>query len=122
MMTITSTQRGLTLTDMLLVGVVVVLLVIGGVKLIPHYIEDKTIHEQFVEIAHDPELKTATVAEIRNAFSRRASVSDISAIKAEDIDISKNGDGLSLSASYTVKVPLMGNASLLLEFSPSSSK
>ena len=48
-------------------------------------------------------------------------MNNISLVTAEDIDIVNNSGGLSLSVSYSVKIPLVGNASLVLEFNPSSS-
>jgi hypothetical protein len=46
----------------------------------------------------------------------------MTAIKPEDIDVSTDDGKLVLSASYTVTVPLVANASLLLDFKPSSVK
>lgn len=115
-------QRGVSLSGLLMVVVALVVVAIAGLKVIPHYIEDKEIKSKFDEIARDPEMKAATVSTIRMAFNKRATVADITAIKSDDIDVSKSADGIALSASYSVKVPLFGNASLLLEFNPSSSK
>lgn len=65
-------------------------------------------------------MKNASVHDIRAAFSRLVAVSDITALKAEDIEVTKDESGITLSASYQVKIPLVGNASLILEFNPSS--
>ena len=55
------------------------------------------------------------------SYRKRANINYITDITAEDIDISKEGGRLKLSASYSVKIPLAGNITLLLEFNPSSS-
>jgi hypothetical protein len=120
MRTMANRQRGITMGGFLMVVIVLILLAIGGMKLIPAYIQDKTVQTKFVEVAHDPELKNATVRDIRMAYAKRVVTSDITAVKAEDIEINKDADGITLSASYTVKIPLAGNASLILEFNPSS--
>jgi hypothetical protein len=44
----------------------------------------------------------------------------ITDITADDIEISKDAGALTLSASYSVKIPVAGNMSLVLEFNPSS--
>ncbi len=122
MVTMANKQRGVSLGGLLAVVVVLIVVALVGMKVVPAYIQDKTIKTKFAEVARDPELKNATVRDIQAAFSKRVTTSDITAIKAEDIDVTKDAGGITLSASYTVKVPLFGNASLLLEFNPSSSK
>jgi len=113
-------QHGVSLEGFLVAIVILVLVAVAGMKIAPAYIQDKTIKSKFDELARDPELKNATVRDIRAAFSKRVTTSDITAIKAEDIEVLKDAGGITLSASYTVKIPLIGNASLLLEFNPSS--
>lgn len=113
-------QRGVSLEGFSVVIVVFILLAIAALKVVPPYIQDKTIKSKFDEIARDPELKNATVRDIQAAFRRRVTTSDITAIKAEDIEVTKDASGITLSASYVVKIPLVANATLLLEFNPSS--
>lgn len=115
-------QRGLSFGGFVFGAFLVVLISITGLKLIPAYIQSTEINNVFNIISHDPDMQKASLQEIRNSFSRRASIDNITAIKADDIDISADGDRLVLSASYSVKVPLVANASLYLEFNPSSGK
>ena len=65
-------------------------------------------------------MQKASPHDIKNSFDRRASVDAITAIKADDIDISVDGERPVLSASYTVKIPVVANISLIIEFNPSS--
>ena len=113
-------QRGVSLSGFLVVVVVIILVLIVGMKIGPAYVQDKTIKSKLVEVAHDPEMKSLQAHEIRAAFSKRAAMSDITNVKAEDIEVTKDDSGLTLSVSYAVKIPLIGNASLVLEFNPSS--
>lgn len=115
-------QRGISLTGLLMVAVVLGIVAIYGLKVIPAYMQNAEIKNIFNAIVRDPGMQDAQVREIRSAYSSRASVAYITVIKAEDIEIGKEGNNISLSASYEVKLPLAGNASLLLEFNPSSSK
>ncbi|MBI1887375.1 MAG: DUF4845 domain-containing protein [Nitrosomonadales bacterium] len=115
-----SKQRGLTFSGFLFGAVTLIFASIIGLKLIPAYIQDSTIKNVFISIANDPEMQKASPRDIRMAFIKRASIDDIRAITAEDIDIAKDGDRLVLSASYPVKIPLVANISLYLEFNPSS--
>lgn len=118
-----SHQRGFELGQFLVVAVVLVFVAITGMRLIPAYMEDNSIKHIFAAIAHDPDMQSAPPSEIQKAFDIRASVDDIEAIKASDIEISRSGGGnLYLSASYAVKIPLVANVSFYLEFNPTSEK
>jgi hypothetical protein len=118
--TVSYRQQGITMSGFLITLAVLIALAVAGLKIIPAYIEDQTIKTKFIEVAHDPELQNSSPAEIRTAFRKRATVTDITAIKVDDIDVTKDGGAIVLSASYSVKIALFGNASLLLEFNPSS--
>ena len=113
-------QRGITLGGFMIGAFVLVIVAITGLKLVPAYIQDAQINSIFKDIAHDPDMQKATPHDIQVSFDRRASIDDITAIKASDIDISSAGDTPVLSANYVVKIPLVGNISLYLEFNPSS--
>lgn len=109
-------------------GFIMILALLGGLaifsmKLIPAYMENGKIQKAFDAITHDPAMQTATVAEIKDSYYKRANTMDgVTAVTTNDIVINREGGDLKLSASYSTKVPLAGNVSLLLEFNPSSPK
>ena len=113
-------QLGVTLSGLLIWLVILVLAGIFAMKLIPLYIQNAQINEIFSTIAQDPEMQTAPPKTIRESYGKRAMMNNISIIDATDIEISKDESGLSLSASYQIKLPLVGNSTLLLDFNPSS--
>jgi hypothetical protein len=115
-----SRQGGLSFSGFLIGAVLLVLLSITGFRMIPAYIQDAQIKNIFNVIVNDPDLQKGSRQDILTAYSKRADVDNITAIVPADINVNSEGDRLTLSASYTVKVPLAGNISLLLEFNPSS--
>ncbi|MFZ5522935.1 MAG: DUF4845 domain-containing protein [Pseudomonadota bacterium] len=115
-------QRGLSFGGFIFGAFLLVIVSISLLKLIPAYIQNAQINSVFNEIVHDPSMDKASPREIRNAFDKRASIDDITAIKSDEIEIASDGGRLDLSASYSVKVPLFGNVSVLLEFNPSSDR
>ncbi|MFZ3017551.1 MAG: DUF4845 domain-containing protein [Gallionella sp.] len=115
-------QRGLSFSGFIFGAFLLIMVSIVGLKLIPAYMENATIKNLFVAVANDPEMQGASAGNIKMSFIRRASVENVRAITAEDINIDKADGNLVLSASYAVKVPLVANISLYLEFSPSSGK
>ena len=115
-------QRGFSFFGFLLVAILFVFAAIGGMKVIPAYMRDARIKNIFDTIAHDPEMRNASVRDIRESYAKRAMMDNITIIQGSDIEIEKNGGGIALGASYSVKIPLAGNATLVLEFNPSSSR
>ena len=120
--TIASRQRGVSLSGLLIWSVILILAAIGGMKIIPAYIQDAEIKSILSTIVNDPEMQGAQSKSIRESFSKRVMMNNINIVTANDIEIANDAHGLSLSVSYPVKIPLTGNASLLLEFNPSSVK
>ncbi len=113
-------QRGLTFANFLLVAILIVFVAIGGMKVIPAYVENRTIAHILDTIAHDPDMRDAQPADIRNSFDKRAMVNNITVVSSNDVQIQKAPTGLILSLKYNVKIGLFGNMSLLLEFDTSS--
>ncbi len=110
---------------MSLIGLIVVtfLLLMGALlvfKVFPAYTQYFTIQKTFKNIADNPDFSNATPAAIQSAFWRYADVNYITAISGSDIKVTKIGTQVLLSANYTVKVPLVANISLLLDFNPTS--
>ena len=113
-------QRGLSFIGFMMGCFILVFVSVIGLKLVPLYIEAGEIKEIFVVIASESEMSKAAPHEIREAFNKRASINNIKVISGTDIDISHDTGKLMLSAEYKVKVPLVANVSLILEFNPSS--
>ncbi len=113
-------QSGLSFSGFILGAFILVLVSITGLKLIPAYIEYSEINKTFTEISTNPEMQKASLRDIRNFFSKRASIDNITSIKTEDIDIETDSGKPVLSANYAVKIPLAGNVSLYIDFHPGS--
>lgn len=114
-------QRGIGFVGMIMIGAAIIFAAIAAMKLVPAYMHSAQIEEIFKSIANDPMMRGATINEIKDSYTKRASINYITDIKAEDIEVDNYEGRVTLSASYSVRIPLAGNATLLLEFNPSSS-
>lgn len=114
-------QRGVSFAGMLLIAVGVIIVAIMGIRIVPAYIHSAQVAQIFKEITNDPAMRDATVREIKDSYVKRANINYITDITADDLYIAKGKGQLSISASYSVEIPLMGNAKLVLDFNPSSS-
>ncbi|MEQ1526982.1 MAG: DUF4845 domain-containing protein [Gallionella sp.] len=119
-MNVAKRQRGLSFGGFMLGALILVLGSITGFRLIPAYIENTTIKNIFNIVAKDPELQKASEQEIRMAYIKRAMIDNVTAIKAEDVEIATDDGQLVLSASYSVTVKLAANISLVMDFKPKS--
>lgn len=116
-------QRGVTFGGFIMLLALLAGVAVFAMRLIPAYMENGKIQKAFDAIVHDPAMQTATVAEIKDSFFKRANTMDnVTAVMPNDLEISREGNGLKLRASYRKKIPLAGNVSLLLEFNPSAPK
>jgi cell division protein FtsL len=113
-------QRGLTLIGLVFWGIIIVFLALLAMKLIPAYTEYFTIQKILQDIGNAPNLKSMSNGEIRDKFSKRAMVDDINTIKASDLEIGRDGGKTVVSAEYQFQTTLIGNVSLLVDFSASS--
>jgi Domain of unknown function (DUF4845) len=113
-------QKGVTLTGLLVICVILGMAGILAAKVVPVVIEYYAIIKDVKGVVSDPGMKGASIPEIKLAFSKRAGIDNISDVKAEDLDISKDGDQLVIGFSYAKKIPLFANASLVLDFEHST--
>jgi Tfp pilus assembly major pilin PilA len=113
-------QQGATLIGMLFVGILVVFAAIVVMKLVPAYIEYMSIQKVLSAMDKDPALKDAKNAEVRDSYARRAGIDNITAVKPEDLDISRDSGKLVVAAKYRVEKPLFGNVGLYIDFNAST--
>lgn len=114
-------QRGVSLSGLVTFLVIFIVVAMISMKLIPAYMENATIQRDMNAIVHDPAMQNATAEEIKESFSKRASIMDnVTAVGPNDLELSKDNGVLVISASYSVKIPFAGNVSLLIDFKPTS--
>lgn len=113
-------QSGLSLIGVMFVGAVIAALLLLGLKLVPVMSEYYGVKRSINAVAAEADPQNASVAQLRNAFSKRATVDDISSVTAADLDITKEDGRIVISVDYSRKVPLFANVSLVIDFSATS--
>lgn len=113
-----SRQQGISLIGLIFTLAVLGMLGVLAMKIIPTYSEYRAIQSAIVKAKG----AGSTVREIQASFSKSAEVGYISSISARDLIISREEGGLEVSFAYDKKIPLVGPASLLLEYAGSTSK
>jgi uncharacterized protein DUF4845 len=114
-------QRGVTFVGMVFIAALIVLGAIIALKLVPAYIEYATVVQHLREIARSPDAR-GSPREIQMLFSKRAQIDNIKAVTPDDIEVTREGDSVVLTAAYQTKVKLFGNLSACIDFEASSRK
>jgi Domain of unknown function (DUF4845) len=113
-------QRGIGFLGVFFVLVLIVVVAIIGMKLVPAYIEFFSVKR--IVKAMKGEIQGASVREIKAAFDRRVTTDYITSVKGEDLDISKSGGTVVVTANYEVRIPLFANISVVLDFNTSTAE
>ena len=108
-------QQGLSLIALIIGLIVLAMVALGGMKVIPSYLEYRSAKNAIDAIAR--ERQGATVADIRRAFDNRSAIDDINTVKAADLEITKEGNGVVISFAYRKEVPLFTNVGLYIDYS-----
>lgn len=115
-------QRGFSLNQMMVGGVIFFIVALLAMKVLPEWIEYGKVVKSVKATAQDSTLKDGSVAQVRAAWTKRAELDEIHSITAQDLDITKDGNELVIAFEYSRKVPLFSNVSLVFDFEGSSAK
>jgi hypothetical protein len=108
-------QSGLSILGFLFVAAVVLVVAIVGFRVLPAYIEYFSVRSALIQsLSEVQDLNNPT--ELRKIFQKRVDAGYIESVGGSDIDYHKVGNSWVASLAWTVKLPLVSNVSLLIEF------
>ncbi len=113
-------QRGVGFFMLVFIFAVSAVVVLLGLKLFPVYSQYFNVRSVISAMANSEEVKSGTVAEIRNSFGRRASIAYIEVITGDDLEITKEGGETVVVAAWQQRVPLFTGYTLLIDLSAST--
>jgi len=105
-------QNGLSLVGLIVVIAIVGSIAVLGMKVVPTYTEFLSVKDAIVLAKANGK----SVREIQAAFDRQANVGYIESIAGKDLEIYKVANEFEVSFAYQKKIPIVGFASLLLEY------
>lgn len=112
-------QSGVSLSGLLVSAVLLAMVALLGMKVVPSVIEYFNIVKAVKKVSGG-DTSQSSVAEVRKAFERQATIDDFKSVKGQDLDISKDGGQLVISFAYEQRIPLFSGVSLLIEFEGSN--
>ena len=113
-------QRGVTLMGLIVGSVVLIFVALLGMKLLPAYIEYFSIKKAVTSVALENRGRGSAVNDLRRGFDARQAIDDFQAVKGSDLEITKAGDGFTVTAAYRKEVPLFANIGVHIDFTASS--
>lgn len=115
-----SRQRGLSMIGFLFVAAVLVAVAMLAMKLVPAYIEFFSVKKILATMGQESDFRSKSNAELRSDFARRANVGYVTVVKPEHLTIDRSSGTPIISADYEFRTKLVGNASLVVDFSAST--
>jgi predicted membrane protein len=113
-------QRGLTMIGFLFVAAVLVAIAMLAMKLVPAYVEFFSVKKILATMGQESDLRSKSNADIRNDFIKRANVGYVTVVKPDDLSIDRSNGVAVISVEYAFRTKLVGNVSLVVDFSASS--
>lgn len=114
-------QRGLSLMGLIIGLGLLAFFGIMGAKLMPAYIEYGKVKKIFAAMEQAGDFN-GDVRSIRASYDRRNAIEDVKSVQSADLEISKASGETVVSATWSVRVPMIYNASACLDFMVTSAK
>jgi Tfp pilus assembly protein PilE len=108
-------QRGVSLSGLIVTLAVLGFLAVMAAKLIPTYVEYFAVKKMFAAMEQAGDLK-GNVRDIRNSFEKRNAIENVQHVTKDDLEVTKEGGETVVSATWSVKVPMVSNISTCLDF------
>jgi hypothetical protein len=108
-------QRGITLSGTIFWLAILGFVGIMAAKLLPAYLEYFSVKKIFATLEQGGHTK-GSVRDIRFNYEKLNAVEDVKSVRGDDLEITKQGGEAVISATWSVKVPMVGNVSACLDF------
>ena len=114
-------QSGISLVNLIVGLGVLGFLGVMAAKLLPSYVEYFAVKKMFAAMEQAGDLK-GSVRDIRKSFERRNAIEDVKSVQGEDLEVTKEGGEAVVTATWSVRVPMVHNVSTCLDFTVTTAK
>lgn len=112
-------QKGLTFITIMIILGLIAFFVMLGLKVGPIYMNHSKVQSTMTAIKEMPGIENMGKREIALSISKRLNMNYVDKINKDDFEIIRHDDLLTVSIDYERVEKLMGNLSVLVEFSES---
>lgn len=112
-------QNGMSMLSTLTALAVGVFFLLIGIKMVPVYLENLSVGEVLQAVAEDSRSRSMSRSQLRDNISRRLSINGVRDLPRDKIKFKRLRNGMNVSIDYEIRKPVMGNVSIIMEFSES---
>ena len=102
---------------LLIALVLVIVLALFGMKVIPSVMEYRTAKGAIQAVARSG---ATTPQDVRRAFENRATIDNITSVRPQDLEITRDGNSVAIAFAYRKEIPLFTGVGLYLDFAANS--
>ena len=110
-------QYGVSIMGLLIALVLVIVLALFGMKVIPSVMEYRTAKGAIQAVARSG---ATSPQDVRRAFENRATIDNISSVRPQDLEITREGNQVVIGFAYRKEIPLFTGVGLYLDFAANS--
>ncbi|MDP5053745.1 MAG: DUF4845 domain-containing protein [Congregibacter sp.] len=109
-------QQGLGLLSMLVIAMMAGFFVMSAIRIIPGYVEYKTVRELIVEAAEEFDPEQGTISDIRRMLAGSFNMNQIKALQLKDVEIIRENGKVVIDASYEDRIPLFWRIDAVVKY------
>jgi hypothetical protein len=113
-------ERGLTMIGFVFVAAIVVVVALVGFRVLPAYVEYFQVQKALQGSLDDSE--SGNLADVRRNFDRRVGATYVDSVRPTDVMVSRKGNQIIATVVWQRILPMVGNASILLDFDATATK
>jgi hypothetical protein len=110
-------QYGVSIMGLLIALVLVIVLALFGMKVIPSVMEYRTAKGAIQAVARSG---ATSPQDVRRAFENRATIDNITSVRPQDLEITRDGNSVVIAFAYRKEIPLFTGVGLYLDFAANS--
>jgi len=110
-------QYGVSIMGLLIALVLVIVLALFGMKVIPSVLEYRSAKGAIQGVARSG---ATSPQDVRRAFENRATIDNITSVRPQDLEITRDGNSVVIAFAYRKEIPLFTGVGLYLDFAANS--
>ncbi len=109
-------QQGVSLIGLIVGLFILVFAALLLMKLTPPYLEFFSVKKALAGIGQETRGRGASINDVKRSFENRSAVDNINSVKSSDLEVSKQGNDLLVTATWRKEVPLFANIGVYIDF------
>jgi Domain of unknown function (DUF4845) len=113
----TKQQHGVTIMGLLTILFIVIVVALFGMKIIPSFLEYRTAKSIIEAIARSG---VTNAQDARRAFETRTAIDHVGSLRAQDLEVRREGNQLVIAFAYRKEIPLFTGVGLYIDYAADS--